>query len=130
MVKFVVSPDIQHAINEYNKRKGLSEGDDGYINPASIAIEHLKLAHMASTLQTADDPNDKLKYSLSHMVKTASLYVEPIQKPKPVRLAFNTLILESRVPSKNGRTSTASGREGVQCNDCKCQTYSKDIAVF
>ena len=102
MVKFVVSPDIQRAVIEYNKTKKLSEGDDGYIDPESISIEHLQLVHIASTLQTAAAAHANLKYSLSHMVKTTSLFIEPIQKRKPVRPAFSMLISESGVSSKNG----------------------------
>ena len=122
MVKFVVSQDIQAILKEYNKTRNLSEGVDGYIDADSVSIEHIQLVHIASTLQSKADSANKSKYSLSNILKTTSLYIPPIEKPKPVCLHSYMLMSESRIPSENGRTSTALGREGVQRNDRECQT--------
>lgn len=109
MVRFVVSPDIQRIINDYNMTKKLLGGDSGYINPESMSIEHLQLVHIASALQAVAEPANKPRYSISHILKTASLYIEPIQKPKPVNLPrLSTLMSESRVSNENGTTSTAA----------------------
>jgi len=83
MVKFVISPEIQALISEYNALKNLSEDDDGYITSSSPSIEHLQLVHIASMLQTAN-PTDGSQSSLRTILKSTQLYIEPIEKPKPV----------------------------------------------
>lgn len=85
MVRLVVSPDIRKIISEYNTEEQLSENDDGYINPYSLSIDHPELAHMAEVLQAKAAPNQCLRYSLSTMLKTTSLYLEAPAKPDPVR---------------------------------------------
>lgn len=108
MVKFVVSSDIQIIINEYNKITNLSEGDEGYISPETASLDHIQLDHVASTLQRKAEPAKKSRYSLSHILTTTSLYIEPIQKHKPVRPNLAVLMSESGVPRENGSTSTVS----------------------
>ena len=85
MVRLVVSPDIRKIISEYNTEEKLSENDHGYINPYSLSIDHLQLAHMAEVLREKAAPNQGLHYSLSTMLKTTSLYSEAPAKPDPVR---------------------------------------------
>jgi len=74
MVRFVATRQIQDAIRDYNTRRELSEDKDGYILLDSGSIEHLQLAHIASTL----------KLPLSQLLKGAQIYIPPIEKPKPV----------------------------------------------
>ena len=83
MVKFVVSQEIQRLISEYNTAKKLVETDEGYLPPDSPSIEHLQLVHISSTLQTLK-PSKKSQYSLNNILKTTTLFVQPIEKPKPV----------------------------------------------
>ena|SRR5271170_7918916 len=83
MVKFVVSPEIQQLVSEYNTAKKLADTDDGYVPPDSPSIEHLHLVHMSSTLQTLE-PSKKSHYSLNNILKTTTLFIQPIEKPKPV----------------------------------------------
>jgi len=95
MVKFVVSQDIQEIIREYNKTRNLSEGDDGYIGSESESIEHLQLVHIVSALQSIAQLVNKWKYSLSNILKTTSLYIQPIEKPEPVSPHSYILISDS-----------------------------------
>jgi hypothetical protein len=84
MVRFVVSSAVRRVIQEYNTKKKLSDSDDGYIDPGSISIEHLRLVHIASTMQASIEPAKRTEYSLSKILETTSLYIEPKPKPKPV----------------------------------------------
>jgi hypothetical protein len=83
MVKFVVSPEIQQLISEYNTAKKLAETDEGYVPPDSPSIEHLQLVHISSILR-ALEPSKKSQYSLNNILKTTTLFIQPIEKPKPV----------------------------------------------
>lgn len=84
MVKFVVSQDIRVILKEYIKTRNLSEGDEGYIDTDSESIEHQQLVHITSILQSTAEPANKCKYSLNNILKTTSIYLQPIEKPKPV----------------------------------------------
>ena len=85
MVKFVVTQEIQRIIQKYNERQHQSIGNEKYIDPEALAIEHLLLVQIAATLQASeDDSATKLQYSLNNILKSTSLYIAPIQKPKPV----------------------------------------------
>jgi hypothetical protein len=84
MVRFVVSSAVRRIIQDYNTKKKLSDSDDGYIDPGSISIEHLRLVHIASTMQASTEPASRTEYSLSKILETTSLYIEPNPKPKPV----------------------------------------------
>ena len=95
MVKFVVSQDIQEIIREYNTTRNISEGDDGYIGSESESIEHLQLVHIISALQSTAQLVNKWKYSLSNILKTTSLYIPPIEKPKPVNTYSDMLISDT-----------------------------------
>ena len=74
MVRFVATQQIQDAIRDYNTRRELSGDKAGYIHPDSGSIEHLRLAHIASTLNLP----------LSQLLKGARIHIPPIEKPKPV----------------------------------------------
>jgi len=89
MVKFVVTQEIQQIIQKYNKLQHHSTGNGKYIDPDEPAIEHLELVRIANTLQTSeDDPTKKAEYSVNNILRRTSLYIVPIQKPKPV-IAFD-----------------------------------------
>ena|SRR5271170_1968812 len=96
MVKFVVSPEIQQLISDYNTLKKLSETDAGYIHPDSPSIEHLRLVHITSTLQSLE-PSKKSQYSLNSIVKTTTLFIQPIEKPKPVSIQAS--LADNRIQS-------------------------------
>jgi hypothetical protein len=83
MVKFVVSPEIQQLVSEYNTSKKLAETDEGYVPPESPSIEHIQLVHISSILQ-AHEPSKKSQNSLNNILKTTNLFIQPIEKPKPV----------------------------------------------
>jgi len=83
MVKFVVSPEIQRLISDYNTTRNLLETDDEHIQPDSPSIEHVQLVHISSTLQALES-SSKSEYSLNSILKTTTLYFEPIEKPEPV----------------------------------------------
>jgi len=85
MVKFVVTPEIQRIIHKYNDLQHQSIGNEKYLDPEALAIEHLLLVQIAAILQASeDDSATKLQYSLNNILKSTSLYIAPIQKPKPV----------------------------------------------
>jgi hypothetical protein len=106
MVRLAVSPNIQRIIRHYNVQKKLSEGEDGFINSNAAFIEHLSLAHIASALQADAEPTQKSHYTLDNILKTTSLYIEPVEKPKPVTSRRYVLTSESRIPSENGESTT------------------------
>jgi hypothetical protein len=95
MVKFVVSLCIQKVLAEYNAVKNLSEGESGYVNPKSMFVDHLLLVDVASTLQALAEDSLKSQYSLNHLLKTTSLYIELAERREPVVLSYTELILES-----------------------------------
>jgi hypothetical protein len=99
MVRFVVSSAIRTVIRDYNKKKSFQDSDDGYIDPESIAIEHLRLAHIASTLQASAELAKRMDYSLNNMLKSTTLYIEPKPEPKPVSRDHAMLLrsTESRI---------------------------------
>jgi hypothetical protein len=92
MVRFVVSSAIRTVIRDYNKKKGFEDSDDGYIDPESIAIEHIQLAHIASTLQATAELAKRMDYSLNNILKSTALYIEPKPQPKPVSRDHGTLL--------------------------------------
>jgi len=103
MVKFVISPEIQQLISEYNTAKKLSEADDGYIQSNAPSIEHLQLVNISSPLQAVEP--SKSQYSLNSLLKTTTLYIQPIEKPKHVCPRYFCI---------NGRTQNIK-REWMLC---------------
>lgn len=97
MVKFVVSPEIRQLISEYNTVRNLSEDKDGGLRPDSPSIEHLQLVTLASTVRAAAHPTKAPQYSLHNILKTTQLYIEPIEKPKPVSSQY--FYADHRIPN-------------------------------
>jgi len=85
MVKFVVTQEIQRIVHKYNELQRQSPGNEKYVDPEALAMEHLLLVRIANTIQASeDDSAGKEQYSLNNILKSTSLYIAPIQKPKPV----------------------------------------------
>jgi len=85
MVKFVVTQEIQQTVEKYNEVQHKSDGNGKCIDPEAPSIEHLLLVQIANTLQAHEnDPVKKAEYSLNSILKTTSVYIVPIEKPKPV----------------------------------------------
>jgi hypothetical protein len=97
MVRFVVSSTIRRIIQDYNTTKKLSDSDDEYIHPGSTSIEHLRLLHIASTMQASTEPANRTEYSLSKILETTSLYIEPKPKPKPVSHDLVHVLMFTRI---------------------------------
>jgi len=65
MVKFVVTPEIEKIIRQYNRN---AVDNDSDVDPDVKAIDHLKLLHIAESLQTGD-PTKGEKYFFCNFSK-------------------------------------------------------------